>query len=83
MKATFTDELLALQDDPNYFRPQRLKELKLIFDRVCSELGISDIQEERRNKLATIILVGCRLYDDDEALVNGAIKAMSLPGDDQ
>ena len=81
MKETFTDELIALQEDPSYYSPQRLQELKVIFDRVCNELGISDIQKERRTKLATILLVGSRLYKDDDALVNGAIKAMTRPGE--
>ena len=82
MKETFTDELIALQQDPNYYSPQRLQELKVIFDRICNELGILDTQKEPRTKLATILLVGSRLYGDDDALMHGAVKAMSLPGND-
>jgi hypothetical protein len=82
MKETFTDDLIAMQEDPSYYSPQRLQQLKVIFDRICNELGISDVQKTRRDKLATILLVGSRLYLDEDALVNGAIKAMTLPGED-
>ena len=82
MKETFTDDLIAMQADPSYFSPQRLQQLKAIFERVCNELSISDVQKARRDKLATILLVGSKLYFDDDALMNGAIKAMNLPGDE-
>ena len=81
MNETFTERLLELQKDPSYFNPQKLEKLKIVFDRVCQEMGIANIQKNQRerDKLATIVLVGSKLYPDDDALVAAAVKAMRLP----
>ena len=81
MNETFVERLVELQKDPGYFNPQKLAELKVVFDRVCTELNIADIRrdERQRDRLATIILVGCRMYSDDDALVKAAVRAMHLP----
>ena len=44
-------------------------------------MGIADIEKDQRqrDRLATIILVGSRMYPDDDALVAAAVKAMHLP----
>ena len=82
MDDTFTQRLLDLQKDPTYFNPQQLEKLKIAFDRVCEEMGIGDIRidQRQRDKLATIVLVGSRLYSDEDELVKAAIMAMHLPG---
>ena len=80
MNETFTDELIALQDDPTYFSPQRLEQLKNIFDQVCNTMNILPQHIAQRDKLATILLVGSKLYSTDEELMKGAIKAMTMPG---
>ena len=82
MDETFTKRLLDLQKDPTYFNPQQLEKLKIVFDRVCDEMGIADIgiDQRQRDKLATIVLIGSRLYSDEDELVKAAIKAMHLPG---
>ena len=81
MNDTFTERLVELQKDPGYFNPQKLEKLKIVFDRVCQEMDIVDIQKDqrKRDRLATIILVGSKLYPDDDALVRAAVKAMHLP----
>lgn len=83
MDETFTQRMLELQKDPTYFNPQQLEKLKIVFDRVCVEMGIADIRvdQRQRDKLATIILVGSRLYPDEDELVKAAIIAMHLPGE--
>lgn len=81
MKETFTDDLIALQGDPTYFSPDRLQRLKTIFDQICREHGILPQHIARRDKLATILLVGSKLYSSDEELISGAIKAMTKPGE--
>ena len=81
MDETFAQRLLELQKDPSFFNPQKFEKLKIVFDRACAEIGIADIRtdQRRRDKLATIILVGSHMYPDDDELVKAAIKAMQLP----
>ena len=81
MNETFAERLVELQKDPGYFNPQKLAKLKIVFDRVCKEMGIVDIHKDQRqrDRLATIILVGSKMYPEDDALVAAAIKAMHLP----
>ena len=82
MNEIFTDELIALQSDPHFFSPQKLDELKRVFDRVSREAGISLNQKAQRDRLATIIMVASALYSDEESLVKAALKAYWPPGID-
>ena len=79
MKGTFTDDLIAGQNDDGVYTPEKLEKLKLIFDRVCKEAGIRPLDKRQRTKLATIILVGSKLYDEEDEFVRAAIKALSKP----
>ena len=81
MNDTFTRRLIELQKDPGYFNPQKLEKLKIVFDRVCQEMDIVDIKKDqrKRDRLATIILVGSKMYPEDDARVRAAVKAMHLP----
>ena len=82
MDLPFAERLIELQKDPRYFNPQRLEKLKVVFDRVCKEMNNTNIQTDprQRDRLATIILVGSKIYPDDDALVKAAVVAMHLPG---
>lgn len=80
MNETFPERLVRLQKDPDYFTPQKLDELQIVFDRVCDELGLGDIYNDprQRDKLAIIILVRAKSYDSEDAMVAAAVIAMHV-----
>ena len=80
MIETFPQRLVELQKDPDYFTRQKLGELKVVFDRVCSQLGISDIYRDprQRDKLAIVILVRAKAYHTENEMVEAAIAAMQV-----
>lgn len=80
MSVAFKDRLLALQKDPEYFNPQKVEKLEIIFERLSHELGFTDTEKDlrARDRLAITILLRCKLYPDDEALV-AAVRAVHSP----
>lgn len=78
MNETFPCRLVELQKDPDYFTPEKLAELQVVFDRVCDELSLGDIYNDarQRDKLAIIILVRAKSYQSEDAMVAAAVIAM-------
>ena len=77
MNEVFTDELVASQGDEGYYTPEKLAELKRTFDRACVLAGIAPELSPRRDEMAMLILVGSKIYKDENLLVQAAFRVIS------
>ena len=78
VKNTFPD-VISRHNDDGIYTPEKLQKLKFVFDRVCKEASIRPNDKRLRAKLATIVLVGSKLYNDEDEFMKAAIKALALP----
>ena len=77
MNVIFTDELIASQGDEGYYMPEKLAELKQTFERACIAAGITSDLSPLRDEMAMIILVGSKIYKDEDLLVQAASRVIS------
>jgi hypothetical protein len=76
MAEIFSEELISSQEDEGYYTPQKLAKLKLIFERACLVAGISPELGLQRDEMAMLILVGSKIYKDEEMLVQAALRVI-------
>jgi hypothetical protein len=77
MNDVFSNELISSQDDDGYYTPEKLAELKLIFERACVVAGIAAVAGQQRDEMAMLILVGAKIYKDEDLLVQAVFRVIS------
>ncbi len=76
MGEIFSNELISSQEDDGYYTPEKLSELKLIFERACLLAGMPPKVGLQRDEMAMLILVGSKIYKDEELLVQAALRVI-------
>jgi hypothetical protein len=77
MNQVFSKELVFIQNDDGYYTPEKLAELKLTFERTCVVAGISAEPSPLRDEVAILILVGSKIYKDEDLLMQAISRVIS------